>query len=123
METEQVAHAIVDVAFTIHKALGPGLLESIYEACFVHELTKREMAFNRQVLVPIVYDGVKLEEGLRIDILVEKQIVIELKAVEAILPVHRAQLLTYLRLTGHRLGFLINFNVPIIKNGIKRMIL
>jgi GxxExxY protein len=120
---EHMAHEIVDEAFCIHSQLGPGLLETVYEACFVHELTKRRLNFTQQVTVPIIYDGVRFEESLRLDLLVEKQIIVELKAVEAILPVHRAQLLTYLKLTRHRLGFLINFNVPVIKNDIQRMIL
>lgn len=120
---ERIARAIVDAAYAVHSNLGPGLLESVYEVCFCHELGKRGLAYRRQVVVPIVYDGITFEEGLRLDVLVEESIICELKAVEVMLPVFTAQLLTYLKLTGKRLGFLINFNVPLIKEGIKRVIL
>ena len=120
---ERLATLIVDAAYAVHKNLGPGLLEGIYEPCFCHEIGKRGAAYERQVIVPLVYDGIKFSEGLRIDVLVEKHIVCELKAVEMIKPVHTAQVLTYLKLTNNRLGFLINFNVPLIKNGIRRIIL
>ncbi|MBC7228039.1 MAG: GxxExxY protein [Thermoflexales bacterium] len=110
---EQVARAIVDAAYAVHNALGPGLLESIYEVCFCHELGKRGLSYRRQVVVPITYDGLVFEEGLRLDVLVEETVVCEIKAVEVMLPVFMAQLLTYLKLTGKRLGFLINFNVPV----------
>jgi len=120
---EQIAKAIVDAAYTVHKVLGPGLLESIYEVCFCHELAKRELSYQRQVQVPIVYDGKRFDEGLRLDVLVEDLVICELKAVEEMHPVFEAQLLTYLKLTGKRLGFLINFNVPVIKDGINRLIL
>jgi GxxExxY protein len=122
-EEERVAKAIVDAAYTVHKALGPGLLESVYETCFCHELRKRDISFQRQAVVPIVYDGITFDEGLRLDVLVEDLIICELKAVETMHPVFKAQILTYLKLTGKRLGFLINFNVPLIKNGIQRVIL
>src|SRR5439155_23054915 len=104
-----------------HRALGPGLLESVYELCLVHELTKRGLKVERQVSLPVVYDSIRLDAGLRLDIVVEDSVVVELKAVESMLPVHTAQLLTYLKLTGHRLGLLINFNVPLIKDGIHRL--
>jgi GxxExxY protein len=120
---EQVAKLIVDAAYTVHKSLGPGLLESVYEPCFCHELGKRGFSFRRQVIVPVVYDGITFDEGFRLDVLVEDTIICELKAVETMHPVFTAQLLTYLKLTERRLGFLINFNVPLIKNGIKRIIL
>lgn len=120
---ERIARAIVDAAYAVHSNLGPGLLESVYEVCFCHELGKRGLAYRRQVVVPIVYDGITFEEGLRLDVLVEESIICELKAVEVMLPVFTAQLLTYLKLIGKRLGFLINFNVPLIKEGIKRVIL
>jgi GxxExxY protein len=120
---ERVATAAVDAAYAVHKTLGPGLLESIYEACLCHELRKRGLRFERQLELPIVYDGVRLDVGLRLDLLVEKSIIVELKAVEKHLPLFEAQLLTYLKLTGQRLGLLINFNVPLIKDGIKRVIL
>jgi len=122
-QTEEVAKLVVDSAFAVHKTLGAGLLESVYEPCFSHELQKRGLAYQRQVLIPIIYDGVKLDEHLRLDVLVEAQIICELKAIDQILPVHQAQLLTYLKLANKRLGFLINFNVPLIKNGIKRIVL
>lgn len=122
-EEERVARAIVDASYTVHSALGPGLLESVYEVCFCHELAKRGLSYRRQVVVPIVYDGIKFDEGLRLDVLVEEAVICELKAVEVMHPVYTAQLLTQLKLTGKRLGFLINFNVPLIKQGIKRLVL
>jgi GxxExxY protein len=122
-EYENIAAKIVDAAFTVHKALGPGLLENIYEVCFCHELKKRGLSFQRQVPVPINYDGVAFNEGLRLDVLVEGKVICELKAIETLNAVHQAQLLSQLKLTGKRLGFLINFNVAVIKTGIKRMIL
>lgn len=120
---EEVAAKIVDAAYVVHKALGPGLLEKVYETCFCHELTKRELSYQRQVEIPIEYDGIRFDEGLRLDVLVENLIICEMKAVEKANPVWEAQLLSYLKLTGKRIGFLINFNVPVIKNGIKRIIL
>ncbi len=95
----------------------------MYEACLVHELAKRGLKVDRQVQLPVVYDGLRLDAGLRLDLVVEDCLVVELKAVEALLPVHQAQVLTYLKLSGHRLGLLINFNVPVIRNGIRRLIL
>jgi GxxExxY protein len=121
-ETEKIASAVVDSAFRVHTNLGAGLLESVYEICLCYELQKHGLNFERQVALPIVYDGVKLSDAFRLDILVEKQIILEIKAVNEIMPVFEAQLLTYLRLTNLRLGFLINFNVPMIKSGIKRMV-
>ena len=120
---ERVATAIVNAAFTVHKALGPGLLESIYEACFCYELSKQGLLVQRQVVLPITYDGLQFDEGLRLDVLVEKIIICELKAVEEVKPVFQAQLMSYLKLAGKRIGFLINFNVPLIKNGIRRVVL
>lgn len=122
-ELDALARIVVDAAFKVHKTLGPGLLESVYELCLAHELTKRGVEVARQVPVPILYDGERLEAGLRLDLLVGRAIVVEVKAVEKDLPVFKAQLLTYLKLTGKRLGFLINFNVPIIKDGIRRLAL
>ena len=122
-QDERIARAIVDAAYTVHSALGPGLLEHVYEVCFCHELAKRGLSYRRQVKVPIVYDGITFDEGLRLDVLVEDAIICELKAVDSMLPVFTAQLLTQLKLTNKRLGFLINFNVPLIKQGIKRLIL
>jgi len=120
---ESIAKKIVDAAYTVHKILGPGLLEKVYEVCFCHELFKRELKYQRQVDIPIVYDGIIFDEGLRLDVLVEELIICELKAVDEMNPVWEAQLLSHLKLTGKRLGFLINFNVPLVKNGIKRIIL
>jgi GxxExxY protein len=120
---EVVATEIVDAAYTVHKALGPGLLEKIYEVCFCHELTKRDLSYQRQVDIPVEYDGITFDEGLRLDVIVEELIICEIKAVDKMNPVWEAQLLSYLKLTGKRIGFLINFNVPLIKNGMKRIIL
>ncbi|MDD8019028.1 MAG: GxxExxY protein [Bacteroidota bacterium] len=122
-ETEQLATLTVHSAFKVHSILGPGLLESVYETCLCHELKKQGVTFQRQVSIPIMYDGIKLNDGLKIDILVGDRLIVELKAVEEMNPVFQAQLLTYLKLTKKRLGLLINFNVPIIKKGIKRIIL
>jgi GxxExxY protein len=120
---ELVAEKIVDAAYKVHKALGPGLLEKIYEVCFCRELKRAGLSYQKQVDIPIKYDGIDFDEGLRIDVLVEDLVICELKAVDEINPVHMAQVLSYLKLTGNRLGFLINFNVPVIKNGIKRVVL
>ena len=119
---EVVATKIVDAAYKVHKALGPGLLEKVYEVCFCHELRKRELSYQRQVDIPIEYDGLKFDEGLRLDVMVEGLVICEIKAVDKMNPVWEAQLLSYLKLTGRRIGFLINFNVPVVKNGIKRII-
>lgn len=119
---EFLAKEIVDCAYKVHKQLGPGLLERIYEACFCHELSKRKIEYQRQVDVPICYDGIVFDEGLRLDVLVENLIICELKAVEVLNPVWQAQVISHLKLTNHRLGFLINFNVPLVKNGIQRFI-
>ena len=118
-----LAGQIVDIAICIHKALGPGLLESIYEKCFCYELTKRNILFERQKIVRLKYDELIIDEGLRIDILIDKLIVVELKAQEYYHPVWEAQLLSYLKLSNNRLGFILNFNVPLMKDGIKRMVL
>ena len=123
MNVEEVARKIVDAAYCVHKELGPGLLEKIYETCFCHELKKRGLSYKRQVDVPIVYDGITFDEGLRLDVLVEDSIICELKAVDEVNPVWEAQLLSHLKLTKKRLGFLINFNEKYIKDGIKRIIL
>ncbi len=120
---EMIARHIVDAAFKVHKNLGPGLIEKVYEACFCHELSKQGTPYQRQVMVPIVYDSTILDEDLRLDVLVDDLIICEFKAVEQLNPIWEAQLITYLKLTHKRLGFLINFNVALIKNGIKRIIL
>lgn len=123
IDTERVATAVLDGAFAVHRTLGPGLLESVYEVCLCHELNQRGMAFTSQASLPIVYAGIRLDAGLRLDLLVENRVVVELKAVETLLPVFDAQVLTYLKLTGMRLGPLINFNVPVLKQGVKRIVL
>jgi GxxExxY protein len=112
---EEVASAIVDAAYAVHKSLGPGLLEKVYEVCLCHELSKRGFQTQRQVDLPITYDGIVFDEGLRLDVLVDNLIVYELKAVDEMNPVWQAQLLSHLKVTGKRLGFLSNFNVPVIK--------
>ncbi len=121
-DTERVATQIVDAAFKVHSTLGPGLLESVYETCLVHELEKRDLTVRKQMTLPVIYDGLHLDAGLRLDLLVEDRVIVELKAVARFLPVFEAQVLTYLKLSGKRLGLLINFNVPRIKDGIKRFI-
>lgn len=119
---EEIGRFIVDAAYTVHKNVGPGLLEKVYETCFCYELKKRGLTFKRQLDVPIVYDGLIFEEGLRLDVLVEDLVICELKAVDQVNPVWEAQLLSHLRLTNRRLGYLINFNVVLIKDGIRRFI-
>ena len=121
-EIEIIGKKIVDAAYTIHKELGPGLLEKVYEICFCHELAKRGLSYKRQVDIPIVYDGLKFDEGLRLDVLVEDKIICELKALETVNTVWEAQILSHLKLTDKRLGFLINFNVPNIGQGIRRFV-
>lgn len=122
-EVEDVGREIVDAAYSVHVALGPGLLESVYEMCLCHELRQRNLGVERQVAMTIEYRGVRIEKGLRLDLLVEDSVVCELKAVETLPPIALAQMLTYLKLANKRLGFLINFNVPRIKDGIQRVIL
>jgi GxxExxY protein len=114
---------IVDAAYTVHKNLGPGLLEKVYEICFCHELTKRGLTYQRQVDITITYDGLVFNEGLRLDVIVNNEIICELKALEIVNPVWEAQVLSHLKLTNKRLGFLINFNVSNIGEGIKRFVL
>jgi GxxExxY protein len=121
-EPERIGRAVLDAAFKVHTALGPGLLESVYETACAYELRKQGLAVATEVQVPIRYDDQELESGLRIDMLVEKCVIVELKAVEVMNPVFEAQLMTYLRLSGVRLGYLINFNVRHLKDGIKRMV-
>ncbi|HEX6622847.1 MAG TPA: GxxExxY protein [Pyrinomonadaceae bacterium] len=122
-ETERAARVTVDAAVKVHKVLGPGLVESVYEACLAHELRCRGVTAETQVAFPVVYETIRLDTGLRLDLLVEKRLVVELKAVEKMNPLYEAQLLTYLKITGCRLGLLINFNVALIKDGIRRMVL
>jgi GxxExxY protein len=122
-DVERVAKVVVDAAYRVHKALGPGLLESVYEVCLAHELRQRKLVVATQVALPVVYDGAQLDAGLRLDMLVADCLIVEVKSVETMNPVFKAQLLTYLKLSSRRLGLLINFNVPVIKNGIKRVVL
>ena len=122
-EINDIGKKIVDSAYTVHKNLGPGLLEKVYEICFCHELQKRGLKYQRQLSIPIVYDGIEFSEGLRLDVLVEDKVICELKALENVNPVWEAQILSHLKITGNRLGYLINFNVPMIKNGIRRFVL
>jgi GxxExxY protein len=122
-EEERVAALIVDAAIKVHRVLGPGLLESVYEACLAHELKLRGLQVKTQVPIPIRYEGLALEGGLRLDLLVEGIAIVEHKAVEKVLPVHDAQILSYLKLTRNKLGFLLNFNVALMKNGISRFVL
>ena len=118
---ESIGKKIVDAAFTVHKKLGPGLLEKVYEICFCHELSKRGLKYQRQVDIPVVYDGIVFDEGLRLDVLVEELVICELKAIDVMKPVWDAQILSHLKLTNKRLGFLIYFNVSLIKKGIKEL--
>jgi len=122
-DVDAVAKATVDAAFHVHQVLGPGLLESVYETCLAHELRKRGYDVATQISLPVVYDDMKLDAGLRMDMLVADSVVVEVKAVEKANPVFEAQLLTYLKLSGRRVGLLVNFNVPLIKDGIKRVVL
>jgi len=120
---EWLAEQVVEAAVKVHRALGPGLLEGVYEKCLAHELGLRGIAVRSQLIVPIVYEGLLLESGLRLDLLVDGLVVLELKAVEKILPVHDAQILSYLKLAGLHLGFILNFNVPLIRDGIHRKVI
>ena len=123
MTDNEITHEIISAAIEVHKLLGPGLLESAYEACLRHEFAIRKIGFQKQKPVPLVYKEIKLACGFRLDLLVEKRVVVELKSVDAIAPIHEAIMLTYLRLSGHTLGLLINFNVSILKDGIRRFIM
>ena len=120
---DELATITVDAAFNVHKEIGPGLLESAYEACLVQELKSRGINVKTQINLPITYKGLELKDAYRIDILVENSLVVEVKSIETLLPVHKQQLLTYLRFSGYRLGLLINFNAGLIKDNIKRVAL
>ncbi len=122
LEVERVGKAVLDASFKVHTVLGPGLLESVYETTLAYEIRKSGLSVTTQVSLPIHYDGTVLESGLRVDMLVEKCVIVELKSVETMNPVYEAQLMTYLRLSNIRLGFLMNFGAPHLKNGIKRMV-
>ena len=122
-QLDLIASQVVDAAYKVHKTFGPGLLENAYELCLIHELKKRGLKVDRQISVPLVFDGEEIDTAFRIDLLVENQLIVELKAVEKNIPLYEAQVITYLKVTNRRLGLLINFNVPLIKDGIKRIVL
>ncbi len=121
-ELNDIGTKIIGAAIEVHKTLGPGLLERIYEVCLCHELKKIGLEVERQKYLPIIYDGIEFDEGLRLDILVENKVIIELKAVDQVNPIWKAQLLSHLKLTNNVLGYIINFNTPLLKNGITRMV-
>ena len=123
MTDQELTHAIIGAAIEVHRVLGPGLLESAYEECLAYELTLRGVPFERQKPLPVVYKGMKLECGYRVDLLIDGRVVVELKAVEALAPIHDAILLTYLRLSGCKIGLLINFHCVVLKHGIRRRVL
>jgi GxxExxY protein len=120
---EELTEKIIGAAIEVHRVLGPGLLESVYEKALCHELTLRGLSFKHQITMPLIYKGVDLESGFRVDILVEDTVILELKSVERILPVHEAQLLTYMKLLKKPLGFIFNFNVPVLRQGMVRRVL
>lgn len=122
-EEDRIGREVVNAAYQVHKELGPGLLEKVYEVCFCHVLLQNGFNVKRQIDIPIVFDGLIFEEGLRLDVMVNDLVICELKALENVNPVWEAQLLSHLKLTNKRLGYLINFNVPLIKNGIRRMVI
>jgi GxxExxY protein len=119
--TEEVGATVVDAGMKVHKALGPGLLESAYEQCLAYELNERGLSVRRQIPLSITYDKLKIDAAYRLDMLIGESVIVEVKSLDALLPVHQAQLVTYLKLSGHRLGFLMNFNVPLFKQGLKRI--
>jgi len=121
-ETEELAARLIEAAFRVHRGTGPGLLESVYQACMCYELDQEKLPYEHEVDLPVEYHGVRLRAGLRLDIWAGRQVILELKAVDKVLPIHKAQLLTYMKLTGCRIGFIINFNVPRLKDGIVRMV-
>jgi GxxExxY protein len=122
MSENQIGEIVIGAAMRVHSVVGPGLLESAYEACLLYEIEKRHLHVRKQVPLPVRYDDLTIDAGYRIDLLIENSVVIELKALEAVLPVHRAQLLSYLRLGGFRLGYLLNFHVAHMRDGIIRMV-
>jgi GxxExxY protein len=118
-----ISGLVVDAGLKVHRALGPGLLESAYEHCLAHELTARGVPVRRQVALPIEYDGLRLDAGYRLDLIAAEEVVVEVKAVDALTPLHQAQLLTYLKLSGYKTGLLLNFNVVLFKDGLRRMVM
>jgi GxxExxY protein len=123
VHAENVARQSVDAALQVHKALGPGLLESAYEHCLAHEISRRGLSVQRQAALPIVYEGEKLDAGYRLHLIVDSSVIVEIKSVDALAPIHEAQVLTYLKLSGLRIGLLMNFNVVLFKHGLKRFVL
>jgi GxxExxY protein len=121
-ETEKATKAVLDAAFTVHSNLGPGLLESVYETCLAYELRKKGYDVQTQITLPVMYEDIRIETGYRLDMLVDKHVVVEIKSVEQLLPVHHSQVLTYLKLSGYRLGLLVNFNVRHLRDGIQRFV-
>ena len=122
MNENAIGTKVLKSAMRVHTSLGPGLLESVYELCLVHELSKSGLKAKRQIALPVDYDGLEIDTGFRVDVLIEGSVVIEVKAVEKLMPVHKSQLLTYLRLSGCKLGYLLNFNVPHMRDGINRIV-
>jgi GxxExxY protein len=122
VDENRIGERVLGCALNVHKALGPGLLESAYEACLAHELDKTGLSYKRQIVLPVVYDGIRIDAGYRLDLLVEGSVVVEVKAVEKLVDVHKAQLLSYLKLGAYRLGYVLNFNVPMMKHGICRLV-
>ncbi len=123
MEINELTEQIIGAAIEVHRGLGPGLLESVYEECLCHELSLRKMEFERQVQLPVTYKGINLDCGYRIDILVAKTVVVEIKSVETLEPIHQAQVMTYLKMGGWKIGLLFNFNSVLLKDGFKRIVL
>jgi GxxExxY protein len=122
MEEDHISNRVICAAIEVHKTLGPGLLESVYEACLCHELECQGLSFQRQVHLPVKYKNIELDCGYRLDLVINDKVIVELKSVAKIEPIHEAQLLTYLKLTNHKLGLLLNFNVPLLRDGIKRLV-
>lgn len=122
-DLNRITEAVIGAAIKVHRALGPGLLESAYQECLSRELSLREISFQREVPLPVHYEGVQLDCGYRLDLVVADEVIVELKSLDQLAPIHEAQLLTYLRLSGKRVGLLINFNVPMLKDGILRRVL
>jgi GxxExxY protein len=123
LDRDGVTNRVIGLAIKVHRVLGPGLLEQVYEDCLGFELARAGFRFERQVEVPLIYEGVRFERSFRADIVIDRSIILEIKSIEAILPVHESQLLTYLRLSGCHIGFLMNFNTKLLKNGLRRFIL
>ncbi len=122
MDENEISNKIIGSAIEVHRTLGPGLLESTYEGCLCHELSLNQIPFERQALMPVIYKGIRLDCGYRVDLIVDNKVILELKSVAEVQPIHKAQLLTYLKLSGLKLGLLLNFNVVLMKDGINRFV-